>query len=349
MDSEPLDILLCSYVFSPSIGGIETVSDLIARGMTERGHRVTVLTHTPGPDTDADLHVVRRPSWSRLSRLIRRADIVWQSNLSARLLWPAAAWHPPVLITHHTWLGDQSRPSRLANAKRLIASLANNSFVSRSLKERARLHGPVIPNPYDERIFREDGSVHRQNDIVFVGRLVSDKGVDVLLTALAVLKSRGLCPRTTIVGEGPERHALETQSSDLGLRGQVAFPGAVSGSALARLLNEHRIMAVPSRWEEPFGLVALEGIACGCVVVGTRGGGLAEAIGPCGELVPNDDAHALASSLELLLANQGRSAELRRHAAAHLAQFHPQRVLDRYEQELLRLCTKRRKGAWPEA
>src|SRR5689334_13350053 len=73
---------------------------------------------------------------------------------------------------------------------------------------------------------------------------------------------------------------------------QVELTGIKSGSDLARYLARHRVMAVPSRCEEGFGIVALEGIACGCVVVGTNLGGLPEAIGPVGIVVPNGDSGA---------------------------------------------------------
>jgi glycogen synthase len=60
-------------------------------------------------------------------------------------------------------------------------------------------------------------------------------------------------------------------------------------------------MAVPSRWAEPFGSVALEGIACGCVVVGTHRKGLPEAIGPAGVTVASLDSAAMAQALKFLL------------------------------------------------
>jgi glycosyltransferase involved in cell wall biosynthesis len=87
---------------------------------------------------------------------------------------------------------------------------------------------------------------------------------------------------------------------------------------------------VPSRWREPFGIVALEGIACGCVVVGSAEGGLAEAIGPCGLTFPNGDAQALANALSRLLENPAECDRLRQNAAAHLARFTPRHVAGLY-------------------
>ncbi|MGI8436342.1 MAG: glycosyltransferase, partial [Chthoniobacterales bacterium] len=86
----------------------------------------------------------------------------------------------------------------------------------------------------------------------------------------------------------------------------------------------------PSRYDEPFGVVALEGIASGCVVVGSSGGGLLEAIGPCGLTFPNADIAALTTLLERLLGSPGECARLRAHAPEHLARFHPTRIAQQY-------------------
>jgi glycosyltransferase involved in cell wall biosynthesis len=177
----------------------------------------------------------------------------------------------------------------------------------------------VIPNGYREELFRRLPSVARDRELAFLGRLVSDKGVDILLHALERLATCGLRPALSVIGEGPEEHALRGMSRDLGLEPQVRFLGARTGEELPRLLNAHEILVVPSRYHEPFGTVALEGIACGCVVVGTHGGGLPEAIGACGITVPNGDAGALANALVDLLRDAARRAALRAAAPEHLA------------------------------
>ena len=177
----------------------------------------------------------------------------------------------------------------------------------------------IIGNPYQDHLFRKLPGVWRERDIVFLARLVSDKGGDLTLEALARLKQHGLTPSLTIIGDGPERPSLEKWWRTLGLSEQVTFLGMRTGDDLVRLLNEHRIMVVPSRLAEPFGVVALEGIACGCALVGSESGGLADAIGPCGLTFPNNDASALADRLFQLLTDKMRCAELRSHCEEHLA------------------------------
>src|SRR5262249_8485456 len=131
----------------------------------------------------------------------------------------------------------------------------------------------------------------------------SDKGCDLLISAVSMLRIRNLYPSVTVIGTGPELSLLVRQVDTLGLSDQVRFTGPLKGEELALMLARHRILVVPSRWEEPFGIVALEGAACGCVIIGTNGGGLPEAIGPCGLTVRRGDAGALAEALQEVLTN----------------------------------------------
>jgi len=103
-----------------------------------------------------------------------------------------------------------------------------------------------------------------------------------------------------------------------------------TGETLVRTLNAHEIMVVPSRLAEPFGVVALEGIACGCALIGSERGGLADAIGPCGIVFPNGDATALAQGLKRLLLDGELRRTLRSHAPPHLARHTPAQIAEEY-------------------
>jgi glycosyltransferase involved in cell wall biosynthesis len=165
---------------------------------------------------------------------------------------------------------------------------------------------------------------------MFLGRIVSEKGLDLLLDSLGRIRLRGRRPRLTVVGSGPELTAMQSLAARLGVDDQVSFVGPKRGAELAEILNRHQILVVPSRYDEPFGVVALEGIAGGCVVVGSSGGGLPEAIGPCGVTFTNGDAEALARVLEKLLMQPNERERLSAQAPQHLAQFHPAGIANRY-------------------
>src|ERR1041384_1665815 len=179
-------------------------------------------------------------------------------------------------------------------------------------------------------------TIARDKDLVFVGGLVSDKGVDLLLSALKSLQNENFHPNLTIVGSGPEESNLRKLTDELSLDRQVTFSVQQFGNALAEILNQHRFLIVPSRWAEPFGIVALEGIACGCVIVGSEKGGLKEAIGPCGLTFENGNVSELAAQLKRLLSEPDLIAKFREGANEHLAKFQPDQVAAAY----LRLMRK---------
>jgi glycosyltransferase involved in cell wall biosynthesis len=205
-----------------------------------------------------------------------------------------------------------------------------NVAVSRALAQTLPVEAHLIPNAYEKDDFCRFRNEPKTRDIVFVGRLVSDKGVDLLVRALSALKSSGLKPSLTIVGEGPERSALQDLSVQLGVNDRVYFAGRVEGELRGEPVGSHRIMAIPSRWAEPFGIVALEGIAAGCALVGSRNGGLPEAIGPCGLLFKNGDAEELAAQLRRLLIDASLVRDLTNQGPTFLEAFEPQAVIATY-------------------
>ncbi len=172
---------------------------------------------------------------------------------------------------------------------------------------------------------------------VFLGRLVSDKGADLLIDALRLLKTDGVIADLTVIGTGPEEERLKTLAAELGVGGQIFFAGARTGDALVRLLNEHRLLVVPSRWAEPFGVVALEGLACGCAVVGSEAGGLSDALGACGLTFPNGNAPALAAAIREILTRDGLFDQLRAGVPGHLARHTAGAVASAYLEIFQRL------------
>ena len=125
---------------------------------------------------------------------------------------------------------------------------------------------------------------------------------------------------------------MQELAKRLGLDDQVQFRGAQSGAELAATLNQHQILVVPSKYDEPFGVVALEGIACGCAVIGSSGGGLPEAIGPCGITFSNGDIGALESAMERLLTRPLEREGLIAAGPKYLARFQPRLVAQRYRE-----------------
>jgi len=333
-----LKILFSSYLFDPSVGGIESVSKILAEKFAVAGNEVHAITQTPGEETvGANYRITRRPSVAKIFSLLNWCDLFFQNNITLRSLIPALLRRKPALVVHQTWLRSTRGKITWNNRiKRALLPRVTNVAISRAVADSIAGHSFVIGNPYDDAVFRQIPNITREKDLVFVGRLVSDKGADLLLGALKLLQNENLQPSLTIVGSGPEENNLQKLTTDLSLDRQVTFVGQQSGAELARILNYHRILVVPSRWAEPFGIVALEGIACGCVVVGSKNGGLTEAIGSCGLTFENGEVSALAAQLKHLLSEPELVANLRRDATEHLVKFQPDQVAAAY----LRLMRK---------
>ncbi|HXO26242.1 MAG TPA: glycosyltransferase family 4 protein [Thermoanaerobaculia bacterium] len=334
-------ILIYSPAFLPSIGGLEIGQALLADRLTRLGHQLTVVTRTASGtasagEGDFPFRVLRRPGPFALLRAVHSCDVFFQANVSLRGLWPLLLVRRPWAVSHHSWYcrsdGHVAWQDRL---KRYLLRFAAVSIsVSRAMAADLRTPSLVIPNAYRDDLFRILPEVERTLDLIFLGRLVSDKGADLLIAALGRLADRGLRPCLTVVGDGPELPLLRAMAVRLGVARQVEFLGARQGGALVPLLNRHRILVVPSRYDEPFGIVALEGIACGCVVVGSEGGGLPEAIGPCGRTFRNGSAEELAAILAEILLHPERQATLRAAVEEHLAKHGSERIARLYQAAL---------------
>lgn len=139
--------------------------------------------------------------------------------------------------------------------------------------------------------------------VVFAGRLSHEKGVDVLIRAIAAMPDVTL----DLAGAGPERAALERLAAEVGAADRVRFHGRLGTDELRSVLRKAAVAAVPSRWYENQPLAVLEAFACGLPVVGTELGGVPELIDPGvdGASVPANDPAALAAALRPLLADPG--------------------------------------------
>ena len=328
-----MKILLSSVSYSPSIGGLEVVSSLLAREFAALGHQVKVVTCTESlaEDEAAAFAVHRRPSSARLLEMVKWCDVCFHNNISLFLAWPLLLVKRPWIVTHQCWLPRRGDIDWYRGAlKRRLLPAAHNIAISNAIARDLSVPSAVIENPYDDQLFRIEDSSVRDRELIFVGRLVPDKGVAILLHALAALARERNHPACTIVGDGPCRTELQTLARELGLHEQVAFVGSRQGKELVEQLNRHRVMVVPSTWEEPFGIVALEGMACGCQVVASECGGLVDAIGTVGLTFPKGDSLALARVLARALEGSENLASQRAKREEHLRRHSPAFVAARY-------------------
>lgn len=140
---------------------------------------------------------------------------------------------------------------------------------------------------------------------LFAGRLVPEKGCDVLLRAFAAASKKIPAARLEVIGDGPELGRLQQLAASLGIASGVDFRGALDNGQTQLAMRSAWAVCVPSVWEEPFGVVALEAQMNGVPVVASRCGGLTEIVTPesGGMLIPPGDAESLAEAMVALSAN----------------------------------------------
>ena len=316
-----MNILITSHRFFPEIGGTETVTELLAEEFGKAGHRTVVVTQTRGETMPSNgYELVRRPGIRRLLQFYHWSDIILQHQVALRTAWPLMLIRRPWVVIHNDWIDrDKSFRSWL---KRRVIRFARNVTTSHALKDRLPVHATVIPNPYQNKVFKYRQRGTRLHDLIFVGRLIRGKGVHILIEALRELERRGFRRELTIVGTGTELPELVRAAEGL----PIEFTGVKRGSELADLIADHKILVVPSIEPEPFGVVALEGLASGCSVVVSRDGGLVDAVGPHGVLFESGNPSALADAI---LAADERP-ELLDGVAQHLAQHYAECTAAKY-------------------
>jgi glycosyltransferase involved in cell wall biosynthesis len=237
------------------------------------------------------------------------------------------------------WLRDSLRYRLLLRASRRARQIL---VCSRSLQR--TLHDAGIDSDVEELPVEEPSpgfcsQPAREPLFVFVGRLDREKGVDVLLHAFALLRERVPGARLTIVGRGPLRASLEALAGRLSLLGAVSFAGWRTPAGLEEELAPAWAAVVPSRWAEPFGLVAVEAMVRGVPAVVTDHGGLAETVdhGVSGLHVPPENVAALARALEAVAtATTFPTHRLEPHVvgrirARHVMTLHVRRLRERFE------------------
>jgi glycosyltransferase involved in cell wall biosynthesis len=183
--------------------------------------------------------------------------------------------------------------------------------------------------PAATELFQPPRAGSARSGLLFVGRLNAQKGLSHLIDALPRLAGD---PTLDVVGDGPDRAALEARVRALGMADRVRWHGALPQQRLPAMYSAAAALVVPS-WEEGLGLVAVEALLCETPVVAFRSGGLVDVVedGVTGRLVTPGERLALAAAISELLEDPGAAARMGREGRARmLATFAPDAVAARY-------------------
>lgn len=230
--------------------------------------------------------------------------------------------HVPVLYAHNHLLRSYST----REAARILDRVAVIIAVSEALAEQTISHLPlrlrrrvrVVHNGVDVEAFGSGERRPRSGPmrVAFVGRMIRDKGADVVVDALVRLGRADI--HLTLVGSSGFSDTDPLSAYEIDVRSRAAALGDrvdvlpfMPPHEVQRVLGAADVVVVPSRWAEPFALTALEGMAAGAAVVASDIGGIPETVAGTGILVPPADVDALAAALEALADDE----DLRRRTA----------------------------------
>lgn len=288
--------------------------------------------------------------WQALRRLLAREpgfDLVHAHWLLPQGFTAALAAQPrriPVLVTAHGGdlfalrggLSERAKRWVLRRAAAVTVNSTATEAVARQLGaqpdslSRIPMGATLAAVPDAARVAALRGQLRRNAGplLVFVGRVVPEKGVGDALAALALLRQSLPDATLAVVGDGPARAGFEAEARRLGVAGQVAFVGAVSPADVPLYLAAADLFVGPSRrsaegWTEAQGLSFVEAQLAGLPVIATDAGGLRDVVadGATGLVVPEGDAPAIAAAVLRLhgdpefaqrLAKAGRASALAR-------------------------------------
>ncbi len=360
-----MKVLYWVQQFHPYVGGVEVLASHFLPALVGRGHEPVVITShgaldLPDEDEWRGVAIHRRPFPAALAS--GRADEVMAlvadvAGLKRRLapdvvhvnvtdaspffhLRTLGAHPSPSVVSPRVTVGGGGPTSLLADllgsadavTSVSAAALAAAVAVCPEIADRSRVILNALPDPD----LVEPGAPPTEPVLVGAGRLVADKGFDVAIRALAAVRVEHPTAVLRLAGDGPARPDLEALADELGVADAVELLGWVTPERLPAVLAAATVVVMPSRWEEAFGLVALQAAQVGRPVIASRVGGLPEVVedGVTGTLVPAEDADALAQAVLDLVADP---AEARRRGDAARSRARTAFAFDRYVDEHLAL------------
>jgi glycosyltransferase involved in cell wall biosynthesis len=362
-----MKILIYAESFYPSVGGVQNSSRLIADYLYQNNTEVIVLTHTADSgDMDFPYVIMRNPSSKECRKAIAGVDLVYLNGLDLGILMYAkfrgkrvvmsyrdltmicpkgTKWLETGPCLHKASLGKCIPCLRSSEAKDMVMRRLLRPYIKAFLSlfidvnvctnlfgfERFYLHRKLlIFNGIDTGLFVP--AKKKENNkipvILFVGRLIPEKGCQILLKAIRNLKQEGTPFHVLICGDGPYKNKLIEMSREYGLEKEVCFLGVRTGQDLVNAIQQSDVLVVPSLIDEPFGLSAAESMGCEVPVIASNVGGLGIMVKEVGLVFERGDEAGLAGQLKRLfedpemrmaLGRKGRSIAVSRYDSEIMA------------------------------
>ena len=255
----------------------------------------------------------------RCNIIQRTRCLVQESGLSSRILSVLYAAIYPILI------------SLMKSADKYIA-------LSQTVKDLHTVYGyredriDVIPNFVEEQIHISTSMLTDQHDkfnILYVGRLKREKGVDILIQAFYEMAKRNSRVGLTIVGDGPEKKALKKLVTELNIDKKVLFAGEVSHQDIWQYYQTADVFVHPANWAEPFGRTILEAMQFRLPLIVSNAGAPPEIIGDAGLVFEKGNIDELVLKLQLVFKDEKLRHRLSSNCFGVLQTYKRDRIIDR--------------------
>jgi len=269
-------------------GGIERIIDMLVRGLAERGHEVTLFAH---PDSVVPVQLVPYPglrpqqpldtlrnSWTVARTLARRRyDLVHSFGRLAYLL-PVLPWGLPKLMSYQ-------REPTLSGIQRAVQLSKKGSLAftgcSEYIAAKIRPYAPAyaIHNGVPLQVYDFQPQVERDAPLVFLGRVEHIKGAH-LAIEIARQSGRNLILAGNVPSDAQSQRYFQEQVQPHLDGQQIQYIGPVNDQQKNELLGRAAAFLMPILWDEPFGIVMAEALACGTPVIALRRGSVPEIVQP---------------------------------------------------------------------
>ena len=338
-----MKILYWTERVSPHIGGVEIITDHYLPALSEGGSEVHVIARKAEPTADGPnvpgtnipvhyfpfMEALLTNQIDKVVSITRRIGAL-KAQLKPDLFHvnfcgPSLIFHLRTLAAHRAptvmtlYALPENEPSRTGVVERLLAAADWVVGPSRAVIERMREWFPqiaskssVIYNTLNLPALETTPLPFDQPHLLCLGRIVPDKGFDLVVDALASIVRVVPDIRLTIAGDGTEKPKLEQQARRLNVHDKIVFTGWVAPQDVLELINTATIVIVPSRWYEPAPLVAIQAAHMGRPVVGARTGGIPELVvdRQTGLVVDKDDWEAIARAVLHLVQHQDEARRM---------------------------------------
>jgi len=324
-----MKITINTKTYLPNIGGIENYVEMLRKEFEKKNINTKIIADTKSSQNQKNIY--RNINFLEKIKLFKKSNLIVMINYTLRDFLFFIIFKKKIIINHQinyetdNFIGKVLSYIKI-NLSRYFINAPCSKYVSKIIKKNCF----VIPNCYDDKLFYKSKK-NKKNEFIFCGRLVKDKGAHVLIDCFIKLLRHNDKLTLGIIGDGPEKLNLLKKIKNKELKKNIKFYGFVRGKKLKKIIENYKFMVIPSLWNEPFGIVALEGIALNNTVIAFKNGGLNEAIKDCG-IVVNPNKTSLYNAMKKVIKSERKYTNKKfiSKCQAHLKNYTPNMIVDKY-------------------